>query len=77
MRITLIASAVLLLASFGVAPASAKARAGRQDDHPLQKDKTGLTWVLPFTKALKTAEDGNRLLMIKPVAFGTDKAGGW
>ena len=66
MRITLIAAVLVLAASVGVA-----------QDHPLDKDKTGLTWILPFAKAQKVAEDGDRILLIKPVAFGTDKAGGW
>jgi hypothetical protein len=45
--------------------------------HPLAKDKTGIKWVLPFSNALKTAESEKRLLMIKPVAFGTTPDGGW
>ncbi len=46
-------------------------------DHPLSKDKTGLHWVLPFAKAAETAQSKSRLLMIKPVAFGTTPDGGW
>lgn len=40
-------------------------------------DKTGVEWTLPFPKALERAKAGKRLLMIKPIAFGTDKKGGW
>ena len=47
------------------------------DDHPLVKDKTGMKWVLPFTKARATAREQGRLLLIKPVAFGTSADGGW
>lgn len=46
-------------------------------DHPLAKDKTGLNWVLPFEKAEEKAATNTRLLMIKPVAFGTTPDGGW
>ena len=52
-------------------------RAAVQDDHPLAKDKTGLAWVLPFKSALATAKKDGRILMIKPVAFGTTPDGGW
>ncbi len=45
--------------------------------HPLAKDKTGLNWVLRFEAAEKKAETTKRLLMIKPVAFGTSPDGGW
>ncbi len=46
-------------------------------DHPLTKDRTGIRWVLPFTAARAKAERDARLLLIKPVAFGTSKSGGW
>lgn len=48
-----------------------------QEDHPLTKDKTGMRWALPFTEALEQAKDQTRLLLIKPVAFGTTPDGGW
>lgn len=48
-----------------------------QQDHPLAKDKTGLKWVLPFKAAQTKAKEAGRLLMIKPVAFGTTSDGGW
>jgi hypothetical protein len=44
---------------------------------PLRKDKTGMKWVLPFPTALAYAKQMKRVLMIKPVAFGTEKSGGW
>ena len=40
-------------------------------------DKTGVKWVTPFEKALEQAKQEKRLLMIKPVAFGTSSDGGW
>jgi len=46
-------------------------------DNPPAKDKTGLKWVLPFKDAKAKAEKENRLLMIKPIAFGTSADGGW
>ena len=45
--------------------------------NPLLKDKTGMKWILPFSKALEHAKKNKRLLMIKPVAFGTEASGGW
>lgn len=48
-----------------------------QETHPLTKDRTGLEWVLPFKEARKAASERNRLLLIKPVAFGTSSDGGW
>ncbi len=47
------------------------------DKLPFAPDETGLNWVLPFQKALAAAKQQNRMLVIKPIAFGTDKAGGW
>ena len=46
-------------------------------DSPLLKDKTGIEWVVPFRRAREKAEGERRLLMIKPVAFGTTPDGGW
>lgn len=46
-------------------------------DHPLSKDRTGLQWQLPFSAAKAKAGNEKRLLMIKPVAFGTTADGGW
>ena len=44
---------------------------------PFAPDQTGLDWVLPFKKALAKAKQERRLLVIKPIAFGTAKDGGW
>ena len=55
--------ALFILAAFGMA------------EEPL--DKTGLRWVAPFDKAIEKAKTEKRLLMIKPVAFGTPPDGGW
>ncbi len=44
---------------------------------PFAPDQTGLNWVLPFKKALAKAKQEKRLLVIKPIAFGTAKDGGW
>jgi hypothetical protein len=41
------------------------------------RDRTGIQWVLPFRATLAKATAEHRLLLIKPIAFGTDKAGGW
>ncbi len=46
-------------------------------DHPLSKDATGIRWALPFTAARAVAQERQRLLLIKPVAFGTSRDGGW
>lgn len=59
-----------------VSPARAQ-QAADAADSPLSLDRTGLNWVLPFEKARTTAGENNRLLMIKPVAFGTSLDGGW
>ncbi len=48
-----------------------------QEEKPTCKDKTGVAWVHPFTEARKKAKETGRLLMIKPIAFGTSKDGGW
>ena len=45
--------------------------------NPLELDKTGLRWVLPFKTARERAAKTARVLMIKPVAFGTEASGGW
>jgi hypothetical protein len=42
-----------------------------------QLDKTGVDWVLPFEKALAKAKAEKRILLIKPIAFGTSPDGGW
>lgn len=36
-----------------------------------------MKWVLPFKQARAAAAERGRLLLIKPVAFGTSPDGGW
>lgn len=53
-----------------------------QDDtqdtaHPVRHDRTGITWTTPFESALSLAQSAKRLLVIKPVAFGTTPEGCW
>ena len=38
----------------------------------LSKDRSGIPWTAPFTDAQTKAAKENRLLMVKPIAFGTD-----
>ncbi|MCI0589891.1 MAG: hypothetical protein L0323_24015 [Planctomycetes bacterium] len=45
--------------------------------NPLAKDHTGIRWYLPFRTAREASADQGRLLLIKPVAFGTTPDGGW
>ena len=59
-------TSVLILTALFAAPA-----------HPLAHDKTGLNWTMPFKAAEAKAASEKRLLMIKPVAFGTSPDGGW
>ena len=51
--------------------------APEERDHPLVHDKTGIEWTFPFSKARKKAATEKRILMIKPVAFGTTHDGNW
>ncbi len=62
---------VVLIAAFLFAPNAGPAK------HPLTKDRTGIRWVLPFDEANAAAAKHGRLLMIKPVAFGTKPNGCW
>ena len=40
-------------------------------------DHTGIRWAMPFRGARERAKAEQRLLLIKPIAFGTEKSGGW
>lgn len=51
--------------------------APEENDHPLVHDKTGIEWTFPFNEARKKASEEKRILMIKPVAFGTTHDGNW
>ena len=42
-----------------------------------KRDSTGIEWTLPFKSALEKAKKEKRLILIKPIAFGTEKNGGW
>jgi hypothetical protein len=42
-----------------------------------RRDETGIEWVLPYEQAAEQAKRLGRLLLIKPIAFGTAKDGGW
>ncbi len=72
---------LLTLSLILVAQEAPQAESIEQDrvsaQNPLQLDKTGMRWVLPFTRARKVAAERKRLLMIKPVAFGTSPDGAW
>jgi len=62
----------LLLALVVLALPCAAQKAGSKN-----LDKTGIRWQLPFEQALEKAKIEKRLLLIKPVAFGTSQDGGW
>ncbi len=47
------------------------------DEPRAVRDQTGVQWVLPFRAAAAKAEADGRLLLIKPIAFGTAADGGW
>ena len=47
------------------------------EDHPVRHDRTGIAWQVPFATALAKAKAQQRLLVIKPVAFGTTADGCW
>jgi hypothetical protein len=40
-------------------------------------DPLSIQWVRPFQQALDAAEARGRLLLIKPIAFGTTRDGCW
>jgi len=48
-----------------------------QDEPLIETDRTGVEWEPDFEQALETASEDVRLLMIKPVAFGTSPDGSW
>ena len=63
-RSDVLTSSMLLAAALAAAPDGSR-------------DRTGIEWVLPFPAAQKAAKERHRLLLIKPIAFGTSKDGGW
>ena len=40
-------------------------------------DHTGIEWTFPFKAAQEKARRENRILMVKPIAFGTTRDGSW
>jgi len=50
---------------------------GPETDHPLALDRTGIEWTVPFDAARERGEQTRRLLLVKPVAFGTTPDGCW
>ena len=50
-----------------------------QDEEALgfKVDRTGIRWKLPFKTAHVAAKESGRLLLIKPIAFGTGPDGRW
>lgn len=40
-------------------------------------DRTGIRWQLPFEAAKARSVAEQRILLCKPIAFGTTKDGGW
>jgi len=42
-----------------------------------RRDQSGIDWVLPFDAARERAVAEQRLLFLKPIAFGTSADGGW
>ncbi len=59
---------------------AAGARLPRSEEPATQacrRDQSGIDWTLPFQAARARAEAEQRLLFIKPIAFGTSSDGGW
>lgn len=77
MRIMHFRLAVIIAAGATPWVAANQVPAPAADDHPIQRDRTGVRWAFPFQKAQGEAKQRNRLLMVKPVAFGTTKSGCW
>ena len=48
-----------------------------QVDPPFKVDRTGIRWTLPFKAAQAKASREARLLLVKPIAFGTAPDGRW
>lgn len=66
-----------LIAATAAVTALASLSPLRAQQEPVCKDQTGIDWVLPFEAAVEHAEATNRILMVKPIAFGTTRDGGW
>jgi len=42
-----------------------------------RRDQSGIRWTIPFDAARSRAKAEQRLLFVKPIAFGTSSDGGW
>ena len=74
-RATLLALATL---AGGLAPRSAPQSTPRVESaQTCRRDQSGIEWVLPFGAARAKAASEQRLLFLKPIAFGTSADGGW
>jgi hypothetical protein len=70
---------ILICAAAEIATGSA-ALVARTDTSVVQtcrRDQSGIDWALPFEAAHARAKAEQRLLLIKPIAFGTSSDGGW
>lgn len=47
------------------------------DAQTCRRDESGIRWTLPFAAARERARADQRLLFVKPIAFGTSADGGW
>ena len=47
------------------------------DEHALSTDKTGIGWVVPYAKLRKESRKRKRLMLLVPIAGGTNKTGDW
>jgi hypothetical protein len=74
MRLTACVGVLFAAATFGGAPLRAQ---DAPADHPVRLDRTGIRWEIPFEAARTRAANEQRLLVIKPVAFGTTPEGCW
>lgn len=61
----------------GAGTAALAARADTSVAQTCRRDQSGIEWVLPFEAARARARAEQRLLFLKPIAFGTSADGGW
>ncbi len=69
--------AALAVLCYGGASAGSPPHASVSSVQTCRRDRSGVEWALPFTAALARAKAEERLLFIKPIAFGTSSDGGW
>lgn len=46
-------------------------------EHPMALETSGVRWYFPFDHALAVAREERRMLLMKPVAFGTTREAFW